>query len=332
MRIAAAFLAPFLAPFLAVPLLADDGASSISVGGLVAMREPRITMAKEVLVISLKKVVVDYDFRNDTDQPVTTEVAFPIPAYTLDPEEPDPMLAGFDDFKLAIGGKPSAFQTEIKAVVKGKDVSAILRRYGVDIATFGHAGDGEDYEDSRDLKKLTPAERQALVAAGAYTVDDKVLVPAWSVEKRYHWTQTFPAKSTVHIHHEYSPVAGAQLVPSELLAPGRKLAPDDKAVVDLVASLCPSPAAVQAIGAHNGMLVTDWVDFILTTANSWKRPIEDFTLIVERTNPQQVVSFCWDGPVQKIDEHHFQAHAANLVPARELRVGYYANQRAQPVK
>ena len=39
-----------LCTLLCQPLIADDGASSISVGGLVAKRETRITMAKEVLL------------------------------------------------------------------------------------------------------------------------------------------------------------------------------------------------------------------------------------------------------------------------------------------
>jgi hypothetical protein len=61
---------------------ADDGAASIAAGGLVLMkREPRIVMAKEVLSISAKSVLVDYDFRNDSDEDITTEVAFPIPPY-----------------------------------------------------------------------------------------------------------------------------------------------------------------------------------------------------------------------------------------------------------
>ncbi len=312
----------------ASPLAADDGASSISVGGLVAAREPRITMAKEVLVISLNKVVVDYDFRNDTDAPVTTEIAFPIPAFDLNPDTADAAHAGFDDFKLSINGQPYAFQTEIKAVVKGKDISSMLRADGVDIASFGHADGEVDSGESRDLKKLTPAQRQALVAAGAFTVDDKVLFAAWSVEKRYHWTQTFPARGTVHIRHEYSPVDGAQLVPMDLLAAGHKVTADEKYAVDDVSSLCISPAAVKAMAARrNSMVGTQWVDFILTTANSWKRPIEDFTLIVERTDPKEVVSFCWDGPVTKLDANHFQAHMTNLVPTKELRVGWYSGDK-----
>jgi len=52
--------------FLALtPLHADDGAASIAAGGIVMKRESRITMANEVLRISVNRVTVDYDFRND---------------------------------------------------------------------------------------------------------------------------------------------------------------------------------------------------------------------------------------------------------------------------
>jgi hypothetical protein len=63
---------------LAGPLRADDGAASIAAGGLVLMkREPRIVMAKEVLRISAKSVLVDYDFRNDSDEDITLLVEKP---------------------------------------------------------------------------------------------------------------------------------------------------------------------------------------------------------------------------------------------------------------
>jgi hypothetical protein len=65
-------------------LRADDGAASIAAGGIVMVHEPRITMQKEVLRISESKVQVDYEFRNDTASDITTEVAFPVPAYSLD--------------------------------------------------------------------------------------------------------------------------------------------------------------------------------------------------------------------------------------------------------
>ncbi len=67
MRINFLLLAGLLAG-LSTAVYADDDAASIAAGGIVVMKhEPRIVMAKEVLNISPKKVIVDYDFRNDSD-------------------------------------------------------------------------------------------------------------------------------------------------------------------------------------------------------------------------------------------------------------------------
>jgi Domain of unknown function (DUF4424) len=73
-----------------------------------------------------------------------------------------------------------------------------------------------------------------------------------------------------------------------------------------------------------------WVDFILTSANTWKQPIEDFTLIVARGKPEEdktqaFVSFCspQGAPVEKLDADHFQVHLTNFVPQSELRIGYF---------
>ena len=66
----------------------------------------RIAMVKEVLQISPAKVVVDYGFRNDTDQNVTTEVAFPVPPYANEFAEEDISEQSFQSFKLWVDGKP----------------------------------------------------------------------------------------------------------------------------------------------------------------------------------------------------------------------------------
>ncbi len=124
--------------FATPPTLADDSAASIAAGGFVARRETRIVMAKEVLQISPDKIVVDYDFRNDTDQDVTTEVAFPVPPYSYGPESPAISDASFSNFQLLVGGKTVTYQTEAKATLNGKDVTATLTADKIDIASFGH--------------------------------------------------------------------------------------------------------------------------------------------------------------------------------------------------
>jgi hypothetical protein len=347
-----------------LPSLADDSAASIAAGGLVARRETRIVMAKEVLRISDKKVIVDYDFRNDSDQDVTTEVAFPIPPYENGTVlGPSPEEQSFQSFKLWIDGKSISYKSEATATVDGKDVTSILRANHIDIPTFGHWEDktnakGEEVIDTPDFSRLPTSTRDQLIKAGIFNDSGS----RWAVHLQYHWTQTFPAHSTVHIRHEYTPTVGwialegigaeqvlldAEKVPEE---EARRKPRDPKNWWD-VTSFClgPSLAKNLATSFHQQeinpskeegpgpRIPMHWVDFILTTANTWKQPIEDFTLIVERPAPledwKSLISFCSpeNGKVEKLDADHFQVHLKNFIPTAELHIGFFDIPNAKPV-
>jgi Domain of unknown function (DUF4424) len=56
-------------------------------------------MRTEKLAISREKITVEYDFADDTDQDITTEVAFPIPAYTFQFDDPGGPR-GFNDLEV----------------------------------------------------------------------------------------------------------------------------------------------------------------------------------------------------------------------------------------
>lgn len=336
-----------------LPALADDTAVSIAAGGLVPRRETRIVMAKEVLRIGLKKVVVDYDFRNDTDQDVTTEVAFPIPPYENGfVEGPSIEEASFQSFKLWVDGKPIRYELEAKATLNGKDVTAILHANRIDIPTFGHFVDTVDAKrneviDAPDFSQLPKSARDQLVKAGLFEL---VEAPwgKWTVHLQYHWTQTFVAHSTVHIRHEYSPVVGYHQLDLDTVkvslqpAGAQKAAalnPDDRSALDDLMSYCPDAPFLRGVerqveaSSENAADLTPgqyWVDFILTSANTWRRPIEDFTLIVERGKPdfsdaKTLISFCSpaNGKVEKPDADHFQVHLTNFIPASELHIGFF---------
>jgi len=86
-------------------------------------------------------------------------------------------------------------------------------------------------------------------------------------------------------------------------------------------------------GSINALGQEQVVKYILTTANTWRTPIKDFQLVVERPETtafssasdqagKTFVSFCWDGEVQPLDKNHFRARKADFVPARELVVYY----------
>jgi hypothetical protein len=77
------------------------------------------------------------------------------------------------------------------------------------------------------------------------------------------------------------------------------------------------------------LLGMGWVDYIFTTANSWKTPIKDFTLVIDRRRSSDVagvgtqyVSLCWDGPINKLDADHVVARKTNFVPQKELNVAF----------
>jgi|SRR5271169_753963 len=90
-------------------------------------------MAKEVLQISSSKVIVDYDFRNDGDQDITTEVAFPIPDYDLAMEDRKPAEQGFDDFRLFIDGVPTAVRVDARAFSKDTDYTQLLSSMHIEL-------------------------------------------------------------------------------------------------------------------------------------------------------------------------------------------------------
>jgi hypothetical protein len=133
----------FLLALNFAPAVADDGAASIAAGGLVMKREPRITMAKEVLTISTSKVVVDYDFRNDTDTDITTEVAFPIPPYSTDTDQRPTTELGFDEFRLWVNQQSVHYSVETRAFVGHRDVTQAIERRHLSLTNFGSEAFGE---------------------------------------------------------------------------------------------------------------------------------------------------------------------------------------------
>jgi hypothetical protein len=331
------------------PVFADDSAASVAAGGLVARRETRIVMANEVLKISPQKVVVDYDFRNDTDESVTTEVAFPIPPYENSPDQYAPKVLSFSDFKLAINGTPVRVAAEARAFLRGREVTDTLKASNIDIASFGHWD--ADNETPEDFLRLSKAEQGRLVRLGLFSSDDPW--GNWTVHLQYHWTQVFPPHSTVHIRHEYSPAGGSELMPRATIEkalgvkkqPGASTAtPEDSS---LLASFCPDSLTLHAVEnsmssateADRSFAHPYWVDFILKSANTWRRPIESFTLVVERGTPDEsgdttLVSFCspQNAPVKKLHEDQFSVHLSNFIPKADLHIGFFDLPAAKKAK
>jgi hypothetical protein len=337
-----------------LPLLADDSAASVAVGGVVLTREPRISMESERLTISLSKVTVDYEFLNESDQDITTEVAFPIPLYEI--TESAGGVRDFNDFRLWVEYEVEAKAFLIKRDDQGekvggaRDVTAILQMYKIDIPSLGHWVDSHD-EISPDFKKLSPDAQKQLIARGLF--DETGRPDEWEVRKKYHWKQTFPSHTILRVRHEYTPGFGFDPMQvgifdkaslAKLLAEDKQLEayPYSEEDSRLLSDTCVplslrekifqyGSAVWKADPDSSGYLEASWVDFILTTANSWKTPIRKFELVIESTPTRDIAvnnwdyaSFCWDGPITRVNAHRYEASATDFVPKRELKVLFLA--------
>jgi len=339
---------------LAIPNIvhANDSAASTAVGGLKLKREARISMEKERLTIGEKRVRVEYEFLNESDQDITTEVAFPIPEYRFAVD------AGgdrdFKKFEVWVEGKRLPYQTAVVAICKNIDRTAILRRAGVDVASLGHFD--WDRMVSRDIERLPARTQNEFIKLGLIDAEDKF--PQWSVRKTYHWTQTFPSRQPLHVSHEYAPVIGFMPVSTGDLDAKTRKERMAKAIAAQkrnpkgadhwyiwtgkdIEQACVDPSLYNRIDsearlknkgadvAEQGTTYVEmlWVDYILTTANSWKTPIKDFELVVERPKTDKdrrwYVSFCWDGPIERPGADTIVAKIKDFVPKRELRIAFF---------
>jgi hypothetical protein len=295
-------------------LCGNDSAAEVAAGGIQLRKEARISMEKERLTISLKKVTVEYEFLNTTDQDITTEVAFPIPPYIWTPIDP----AGsrdFSSFHVWINGSEVRFRTKARATLKGADYTQLLQKHRVDIQNFGYV---DRADQKSQIAMLSRSAKAQLISVGLIDEDG---LPYWTVHLTYHWRQRFPARNIVQIRHEYAPVYGfarVYLVEAlkQLESPCTDLALENNLRAE-------EDKHLEARRTERVPLThVSWVKYILTTANTWRTPIKDFQLVIEQpehSEPQPKylgTRVCWDGEVRPSGKNRFVAKRLNTFRLR----------------
>jgi hypothetical protein len=306
-------------------MLANDGsAQATPAGGIQLVREARISMEKERLAISRDLITVEYEFLNTTSHDITTEVAFPVPEYDIH----SMFTAGPSDLEgwhVWVENKELKYQTETKAFLNGADFTSVLRSLSIDIGSFGHWDADVNGRVTGEVSRLPRRRQEELVRAGLLKDD----LPLWSVRKTYHWQQLFPANKTLHVRHEYKPELGLEHLDEDTLR-GKK-AEDFVKLADVCVDAPVRKALIAVVPNDNGFaegsVEGEWIDYILTTANTWKTPIREFELLIERPKPKgnehYLVSLCWEGKVEKRGVDTFAARATNFTPKHELRVMFF---------
>lgn len=307
----------------AAPSSANDSSASVAAGGLVLQRSDSIAMLNEDLYVSAEEIRVRYRFRNLRQAPLTTVVAFPMAPRVLTDEFGGDIVYP-SEFHTSVDGKPVEIRLERKAIVKGRDVTAVLQRHKIPLAP------DSIMTSTEAMDRLPKRDRDTLVRsglAGEEEWDDdgramkKHLIPLWSVEEKYWWTQTFPAGRDVIIEHRYVPGAGGS-VESPIAFPEFRGTPEAKA---FIARYCIDRSFLAAVDARRSrgdggpMMPDRHIDYILKTGANWAQPIGDFRLVVDKGKPGNLVSFCAD-QVRKISPIQFEVRRKNWRPDRDLHV------------
>ena len=303
------------AGLLGTPARANDSAAELDAGGLVLRREPGVALASEDLSISRARIDVAYVFRNQTNEPRTVRIAFPLPpidgrelsfsALTL----PQPEQANFVGFTVTVDGRPVEPALEERAFVGEREVTDLLRRHGLPLNPLRVS----ELEAART--RIDAATWAELVKAGLFPDAEGMTEGLWRSEAKFFWSQTFPPGQDVRIGHSYAPVSGFHL-----------LDPKEASRDSYRATYCLDDAGLAAVRrlhaqapSESGHLRAFVVPYIVTTARNWAAPIGRFTLTVDKGNPEAVVSFCRAG-IRKTGPTTFRWEARDYVPDQDLRV------------
>ena len=308
-------VAACIAILWASPGLANDSTAELGAGGLNLVRNEEVDLLSEDLRIARDAVRVTYHFRNHADHAVTYLVAFPLPAVDAStPEEanfvlPDRGNDNFVDFTVTVDGKPVTPDIDQHAFALGVDRTEVLKAHHLGLNPVA-----DDIDDT--LAKLPKDEQLALNRLGLVLIDPDNVQAAWVLRTTFYWEQTFPPGREIVVEHRYKPVVGNSFFGKESLVNGTYAT---KYCVDDAFARAARAKLDKRAGAANPYLEEDRISYVLTTANNWASPIKSFRLVVDKGDPDALVSFCGSG-VKKIAPTTFEMSATDFTPERELEV------------
>jgi len=291
--------------------LASEPTATIGAGGLVLARTPDLALERETLTISRGEITADYVFRNKASQDTVLLVAFPMPdlemarLLSVPVQYPAEDPANFLAFDTHVEGTRIETRMEQRASSLGLDVTAMLRADGVPLNPVSASA-------LLSLAGLTAARRAEYVRRGmAVAAEENTFEPAWTLHTTFYWEQVFPAGKPLSTRHRYRPIAGKFQFTRDAVRGGGTL---DDYCLDTptrrtLERRLPRPDSI-ATGAD--------VQYVLTAGAHWGGPIGEFHLIVDKEDPDAVMSTCLAG-LKKTGPTRFEVRAKDFTPEQDLR-------------
>ncbi len=304
---------------------ANDSMAEVALGGLTLIETDAVSLDSEELYISRNEVRVDYRFTNTTDKDIEALVAFPLPEQKMADADSDGYLRDYRaelDFSTRVDGIPVAFTVVEQALFKGVDISQRLKALGLALVGL------QEFEAFQaTVAKLPETEKLALLREGIIADEGTAGSPAyrsmWDLRTTVTRKQLFPAGKTLKVQHRYRPLVGGSvggsLMPNArgeewgLMMQKRYCIEDswykafDKAIKPRITEDNPVP------------YTETWIGYVLKSGASWKGPIKDFRLVVDKGEAENLVSFCAEG-VKKISDTQFEVRKKDFEPKEDLNV------------
>lgn len=296
----------------AAPAAANDATAELGVGGLQMIYNSAIAVVSEDLYISPDEVRVAYRFRNQTKQPVTATVAFPLPALDgtnyddLWLDLADPNAENYVGFTVSVNGAPITPQVYSRVSALGVDRTDAIRAAGLPLNPAAFMG--------AILNALPPETIEELHRLGLLVVENWGVQPVWRLETSFYWEMTFPPGEEVVVEHSYRPVVGYGFFGTyQLDDPGylERYCMDDSFIA----------GARRMLGNEEEFPIIDErrIEYLLTPAANWATPIGTFHLTVDKGDPNAIVSFCGTG-VTRTSPTTFELTETDYYPTRELDI------------
>jgi hypothetical protein len=315
---------------LAAPAAANDGFMGLPAGGLTLQKSEAIAMLEEDLFLSLDEVRVDYVFRNVSTAPVTAQIGFPMPGLPVAVNFGD-AETGYDmsdvkdlellKFETRVEGKPVTSRPVVRAYVfaktndwdkqdrfrftNGTDITAELVAAGIPLAFDANA-------IRAAYARLPDARKADWERRGIYTKGGDYEEPSWFLSTIFVREQTFAPGQNVRVQHRYKPYPAGFVMVSNHFAYDRQLA------LDTCVDKPTGRAIARVLKPQNGG-IGYVIDYVVTTANTWKGPIGRFRMTVDKGNAKNIVSFCGNG-VKKTGPTTFTLERRNYRPQREIKI------------
>jgi hypothetical protein len=304
---------------------ANDTMSQLGTGGLEFITSDDVSMDSEDLSVGPKQVKVVYHFTNHSKDDQKTLVSFPLPDITGDgdfmvaiPTESTDNIFGF---ATTFDGQPVDSTLHQYVFAVGIDQTALLKSLNVPLEPYGDA-------TIAALNKLTPDQQQnlfhlAMIIPMTYDAGEGEKTdwtPIWTLKSTYSWEADFKAGTTSEVVHTYTPSVGGTVATTFLVPPTdaseedrpkaykTKYCTDD----DLIKTLTKSLKDPKDL--YGAPYTESWISYIWSTGANWSGPIGKFHLTVDKGDAKNLVSFCWDGKVDKTGPTTFEMSADNWYP------------------